>query len=107
MTKRGFCTKVMWEHHMTSPSFGGDFKEEFEMVAVQKSLQNLWKIIFKGIKLRKHNYAIKSTDKRNVFLRGYTSPTIFLESFHLRWGLHNIKEKRGSEIKKINPEIKI
>ena len=32
---------------------------------------------FKRIKLRKNNYANKSTDKRNVFLRGYTSPITF------------------------------
>ena len=35
MTKRDFCIKVMWEHHMTSPNFGGDFKEVFERVVVQ------------------------------------------------------------------------
>ena len=31
----------------------------------------------------KNTYANKSTDKRIVLLREYTSPIIFLESFHL------------------------
>ena len=35
MTKTDFCIKLMWEHHMTSPNFGGDFKEVFERVVVQ------------------------------------------------------------------------
>ena len=35
MTKIYLCTKVMWDHHMTSPNFGGDFKEVFERVVVQ------------------------------------------------------------------------
>ena len=83
ITKRYFCIKVMWKHHMTSPNFGWNFKEVFERVTVQKRLHNLWKIIFRRIKLRKNNYANKPTDKRNVFLRGYTSPIIFLEGFLL------------------------
>ena len=41
-----------------------------------KDALKLIKIIFKRIKLRENNYANKSTDKRNVFLRGYTSPII-------------------------------
>ena len=35
MTRRGFCIKVIWEPHMTSQNFGGDFKEVFERVVVQ------------------------------------------------------------------------
>ena len=38
MAKRYFCIKVMWKHHMTSPNFGGIFKEVFERVVVQKKL---------------------------------------------------------------------
>ena len=39
MTKRYFCIKVMWKHHMTSPNFGGNFKGIYQMVAVQNRLQ--------------------------------------------------------------------
>ena len=39
MTKRYFCIKVMWKHHMTSPNFGENFKCNYQMVAVQKRLQ--------------------------------------------------------------------
>ena len=35
MTKRYFCIKVMWKHHMTSPNFGGIFKSIYQIVAVQ------------------------------------------------------------------------
>ena len=35
ITKRYFCIKVMWKHHMTSPNFGGNFKCICQMVVVQ------------------------------------------------------------------------
>ena len=82
ITKRYFCIKVMWKHHMTSPNLGGNFKCICQMLQC-KTCSKFMKNHFKRIKLRKNNYANKSTDKRNVFLRGYTSPIIFLESFHL------------------------
>ena len=49
---------------------------------------------FKRIKLRKNNYANKSTDKRNVFLRGYISPIIFFWKV-FTWGKNfTISKKR-------------
>ena len=33
MTKRYFCIKVMWKHHMTSPNFGENFKCIYQMGA--------------------------------------------------------------------------
>ena len=39
ITKRYFCIKVMWKHHMTSPIFGGNFKCIYQLVAVHKRLQ--------------------------------------------------------------------
>ena len=47
MTKRYFCIKVMWKHHMTSPNFGENFKCINQMVAVHKGLQIYEKIILK------------------------------------------------------------
>ena len=35
ITKRYFCIKVMWKHHMTSPNFGGIFKSICQVVVVQ------------------------------------------------------------------------
>ena len=39
ITKRYFCIKVMWKHHMTSPNFGEIFKCINQMVAVHQRLQ--------------------------------------------------------------------
>ena len=69
MTKRAFCIKVMWEHHMTSPNFGGNFKCICQMVAVQKGAPKIMKDHFKRIKLMKNNYANKSTDKELFFYK--------------------------------------
>ena len=61
-----------------------------------KTYENL----FKRIKLRKNNYANKSTDKELFFFeRAYKSNNTF-EKFPLEVKTHNIKEKRGSEIKR-------
>ena len=68
----------MWKHHMTSPNFGENFKCIYQIVVVQKEALKLMRTYFKGIKLRKNNYANKPTDKRNVFLaRVYKSNNIF------------------------------
>ena len=53
----------MWEHHMTSPNFGENFKCINQMVAVQQRLQIHEKNHFKRIKLMENNYANKPTDK--------------------------------------------
>ena len=48
MARRYFCIKVMWNHHMTSPNFGGNFKCICQMAVVQNRLQiqrNHFKII--------------------------------------------------------------
>ena len=63
MARRYSCTKVMWNHHMTSPNFSGIFRSIYQMVAVQKGAPNLRKITLKELKLTKNNYANKSTDK--------------------------------------------
>ena len=62
ITKRCFCIKVMGNPHMTSPNFGGNFKCICQIVAVQTG-SKFMKNHFKRIKLRKNNYANKSTDK--------------------------------------------
>jgi hypothetical protein len=63
---------------MTSPNFGENFKWIYQRVAVQKRLQNLWKIILKEIEFKDNNLRNNSTDKRNVFLkRVYKSNNIF------------------------------
>ena len=36
MARMYFCIKVMWNHHMTSPNFGGIFRSIYQMVVVQK-----------------------------------------------------------------------
>ena len=69
---------------MTSPNFGENFQEFSERVVVQIELWDSWQIPFKEIKLRRNNYANNSTDNRNVFMRGYISPIIFLESYQIR-----------------------
>ena len=51
MARRYSCTKVMWNHHMTSPNFGGIFRCIYQMVVVQKVAPNLGKIILKELKL--------------------------------------------------------
>ena len=43
MTKRCFCIKVMWKHHMTSPNFGENFKCINQMVAVQQRPKSMKK----------------------------------------------------------------
>ena len=39
MARRYFCTKVMWEHHMISPNFGGIFENICKKVVVQNRPQ--------------------------------------------------------------------
>ena len=50
MAKRYFCIKVMWNHHMTSPNFGGNFKCLCQKVVVQTG-SKCKRNHFKGIKL--------------------------------------------------------
>ena len=83
----------------------GILKKNLKWLQCKRGSKTYEKIIFKRIKLRKNNYANKSTDKRNVFMRGYTSPIRFLESFLFGGKLHNSEEKSGSESKE-NPENK-
>ena len=54
---------------MTRPKFGENFKCIYQIGVVQKEALKLMRTYFKGIKLRKNNYANKSTDKRIVLLR--------------------------------------
>ena len=87
----------MWEHHMTSPSFGGNFKEVFERVVVQIWPYNLGKPFFKKIKIKQINQVISYTDKRKVFLeRLNKSNNIFEKKFSLGKTHHN---REGSDLK--------
>ena len=54
---------------------------------------------FKRIKLRKSNYAIKSTDEELFYWESIQVQQYFWK-VPLEVKLHNIKEKRGSEIKR-------
>ena len=81
MTKRDFRIKVMWEHHMTSPNFGGKFECICQMFVVQigsKCKRNH----FEGIMFWENKSCkFKSTDEELFYKREYSSPIILLKVF--------------------------
>ena len=89
----------MWEHHMTSPNFGENFKCINQMVAVQQRLQIHEKNHFKRKKLRKTNMQLNPLIRNCFIERAYKSNNTF-GKFPLEVKTHNIKEKRGSETKR-------
>ena len=73
----------MGKPHMTSPNFGENFRCINQKVVVQRGSKFL-KDHSKRIKLRKSNYANKSTDKELFYHREYSNPIIPFESFSTR-----------------------
>ena len=94
----GFCIEMNYILLPTSPNFGGNFRCNLQMVAVQKRLQSYEKSTKSNKALGENIYRNISTDKRNVLEKVYKSSNI-LERFPLRETFHNSKENNGTEIK--------